>query len=121
MYTTIKIIHISSVFLSFIGFFIRGIFMINESRLLQSKLTKIAPHIIDTVLLISAIILATLSSQYPITHNWLSAKVIGLLLYIGLGLWAFRFGKTRQQKIVAWLCALAVFVLIIITAITKPF
>lgn len=121
MYTTIKIIHICSVLLSFIGFFIRGIFMIKESSVLQAKFTKIAPHIIDTILLVTAIILATLSSQYPITHNWLSAKVIGLLIYIGLGLWAFRFGKTKQQKIIAWLSALVVFVLIVITAVTKPF
>lgn len=120
MYTTIKIIHVSSVIFSFIGFFIRGILMIKESELLQAKFTKITPHIIDTVLLISAIILATLSSQYPITHNWLSAKVIGLLIYIGLGLWAFRFGKTKQQKIIGWIGALIVFVLIIITAVIKP-
>ena len=121
MYTTIKIIHMSSALLSFIGFFIRGIFMIKESELMQAKFTKIAPHIIDTILLVSAIVLATLSSQYPITHNWLSVKVIGLLIYIGLGLWAFRFGKTKSQKIIGWASALTVFILIAITAITKPF
>lgn len=110
-----------SALLSFIGFFIRGIFMIKESELLQAKFTKIAPHIIDTVLLVSAIILATLSSQYPITHNWLSAKVVGLLIYIALGLWAFRFGKTKSKKILGWISALIVFVLIVVIARTKPF
>jgi len=121
MYTTIKIIHMSSAVLSFAGFFIRGILMLNDSTLFKAKFTKIAPHVIDTILLVTAIILATLSSQYPITHNWLSAKVIGLLIYIGLGLWAFRFAVTRLQKIIAWLAALIVFVLIVVTAMTKPF
>ena len=121
MYTTIKIIHASSALLSFIGFFIRGILMLRESELFNAKFTKIAPHIIDTILLITAIILVTLSSQYPITHNWLTAKVLGLLVYIGLGLWAFRFGKNRLQKTIAWSLALIVFILIIFTAINKPF
>ena len=121
MYTTIKMIHMGSALLSFSGFFIRGTFMIKESELLQAKFTKIAPHIIDTVLLVSAIILATLSSQYPITHNWLSAKVVGLLIYIALGLWAFRFGKTKSKKILGWISALIVFVLIVVIARIKPF
>ena len=121
MYTTIKIIHMSSAALSFIGFFIRGILMLNNSEIFKAKFTKIAPHVIDTVLLVSAIFLATMSTQYPITHNWLSAKVIGLLIYIALGLWAFRFAKSKPQKIIAWLSALIVFVLIVVTAMTKPF
>ena len=121
MYTTIKIIHMSSAILSFAGFFIRGVLMLNDSTLFKAKFTKIAPHVIDTVLLVTAIILATLSSQYPITHNWLSAKVIGLLIYIALGLWAFRFAKTRLQKVFAWISALIVFILIVVAAVTKPF
>lgn len=121
MYTTIKIIHSASILLSFVGFFIRGILMIKESNILQAKFVKIAPHVVDTVLLVSAIMLVILSAQYPITHNWLTIKVVGLFLYIGLGLWAFRLGKTKQQKVIAWVSALIVFVLIIITAVTKPF
>jgi len=121
MYTTIKIVHASSAFISIVGFFIRGIFMIKKSNLLNTKVSKIAPHIIDTILLASAITLAVMSSQYPITHNWLSAKILGLLIYIGLGLWAFRFGKTPQQKITAWFFALIVFSFIVFFAITKPF
>ena len=95
--------------------------MIRESQLLKAKLSKIAPHVIDTLLLASAIALAVMSNQYPATHHWLSIKVVGLLIYIALGLWAFRFGKTRQQKIIAWLSALTVFLLIVATAVNKPF
>lgn len=121
MYLTIKIIHIVCAALSISGFFARGILMIRGSALLHKRFIKITPHIIDTLLLASAVTLAVMSSQYPITHNWLSAKVFGLVFYIGLGLWAFRFGKTQQQKTIAWTCALIVFAIIIIFAFTKPF
>ena len=121
MYTTIKLIHITSAALSFIGFFIRGILMLKDSGLLNTKLVKISPHIIDTILLITAISLAILSSQYPLTQSWLSAKVLGLLIYIGLGLFAFRFAKTKSKKATAWVLALLVYILIILTAVYKPF
>ena len=121
MYTTIKLIHIGSALLSFVGFFIRGILMLRQSPLMTARLTKIAPHIIDTILLVSAIALVFFSAHQPLGFNWLSAKILGLLIYIGLGLWAFRFGKTMPQKRNAWVAALFVFILIIIAAITKPF
>jgi len=121
VYTTIKLIHIASVALSFVGFFIRGIFMLKDSALLNSRVAKIAPHIIDTLLLSSAIGLAILSSQYPLTQNWLSAKVFGLILYIVLGLFAFRFAKTKSKKATAWSLALLVYILIVLTAVYKPF
>lgn len=121
MYTTIKVIHITCVILSLSGFFARGILMIRSSSLFHHRLAKIVPHINDTILLASAITLAFMSSQYPLTHNWLSAKVTGLFIYIALGLWAFRFGKTRQEKILAWVLAIIVFFIIIFIAVSKPF
>ena len=53
----IKVIHVSCVFLSFCGFFIRGIWMLSGSELLQKRWVKIAPHIIDTTLLASALLM----------------------------------------------------------------
>ncbi len=121
MYTTIKLIHITCVLLSLGGFFTRGILMIKESPLFHSRLSKIAPHFIDTILLASAIALAFIASQNPLTSNWLGAKIIGLIIYIGLGLWAFRFGRSRKQKIITWALAVIVFLFIIFIAVTKPF
>jgi len=121
MYNTIKLIHIGSAILSFAGFFIRGILLLKHSPLFYSRLSKIAPHIVDTLLLVSAITLAILSRQYPLSVDWLTLKVIGLLFYIALGLIAFRFSKTNRIRVIAWLSALLVFILIVITAVLKPF
>jgi uncharacterized membrane protein SirB2 len=40
------------------------------------------------------------------------------LLYIGLGMLAFRFGKTREMRLTAWLSAQAVFFYVVAVAIT---
>jgi uncharacterized membrane protein SirB2 len=93
--------------------------MIHSSAQLQQRWVKIMPHVIDTVLLTSAITLAVLIQQYPLADAWLTAKVTGLLLYIGLGITAFRFGKTYPIKIGAWIMAQVVFFYIVLVALTK--
>jgi uncharacterized membrane protein SirB2 len=71
------------------------------------------------VLLTSAIALAVRIDQDPIHDKWLSAKVLGLLLYIGLGMIALRFGKTRRARVSAWIAAQLVFFYIVLVAVTK--
>jgi len=105
----VKTIHIATVLLSISGFFIRGIWMMLDSPHLQQRWVKIVPHVNDTILLTSGIILAVMVQQYPFVHGWLTAKLIALLLYIGLGFATLRFGKTKRQKIITWLAALLVF------------
>ncbi len=57
-YILLKHIHLTCVALTFILFSLRGFWMLSESALLQKKWVKIAPHVIDTLLLVSAIALA---------------------------------------------------------------
>ncbi|MBX3629924.1 MAG: SirB2 family protein [Nitrosomonas sp.] len=118
-YTLIKMIHVSCVITSFLFFFIRGVWLIRESPILHQRWVKILPHVVDTVLLASAIALAYKSHQTPMNNPWLAAKISGLLVYIGLGMVAMRFGKTRQVRINAWIAAQCVFVYIVAVAITK--
>lgn len=115
----IKSIHVVSVYISFTLFLVRYIWMIAGSALLQLKLVKILPHIVDTVLLGSAIILAINWGQYPFVDAWLTAKVLALLLYIILGSVALKRGKNRQTKIAAGVAALLTFGFIVSVAITK--
>ncbi|MBI3186358.1 MAG: SirB2 family protein [Gammaproteobacteria bacterium] len=118
-YSVLKSIHIGCVVLSISGFILRGIWMMNASALLQHSLTRRLPHIIDTLLLASALIMAYLSSQYPIQQPWLTAKLFALLVYIGLGMVALRFGKTAKIRVLAWLLAVLVFFYIVLVAITR--
>jgi len=112
-------IHVSSVILSYSLFFLRGIWLMRDSANLRQRWVKVLPHVIDTVLLTSAVLLAITIQQNPLQNSWLTAKVAGLLVYIGLGMVAMRFGKSRQAKITAWVAAQCVFIYIVLVAITK--
>lgn len=113
-----KHLHMTFALLTLISFFVRGIWMLGQSSLLRKRWVKIAPHIIDTVLLISAIVLAVLMSYSPMAHPWLMAKIIALLFYIGLGLIAFKHPRPAV-RLLAWLAALAVFFYIVSVAFSK--
>ena len=118
-YAALKMIHVTSIVISYLLFSLRGVWMMRGSAALQQRWVKITPHIVDTVLLTSAIALAIMIDQDPVNNSWLSAKVVGLLLYIGLGMMALRFGKTRKAKISAWIAAQVVFLYIVLVALTK--
>ncbi|MCB1947834.1 SirB2 family protein [Nitrosomonas sp.] len=118
-YTLIKMIHVSSVITSFLLFFVRGLWLIKDSPKLRQRWVKILPHIVDTILLTSAVTLAFKIQQSPFVDAWLTAKVIGILIYIGLGMVAMRFGKTRRTRITAWVAAECVFIYIVLVALTK--
>ena len=118
-YLALKSIHVASVVASFSLFFVRGVWMLRDSPLLRARWVRIAPHIIDTVLLASAIALAYMLRQYPFGSGWLTAKVLGLVVYIVLGTVALKRGQTRRIRAGAWLAALAVFLYIVSVARTK--
>ena len=118
-YTLAKYIHVTCVFLTFILFFIRGLWMIVDSKLLQRRWTRRVPPLVDTLLLASAIVLAVTIRQYPIVDGWLTAKVVALFFYIGLGMLALTYGKTKQIRIVSWIAAQLCFLYIVAVALTK--
>lgn len=93
--------------------------MMRGSVRLQRAWVKVLPHVIDTVLLASAVALALMSQQYPLVNGWLTAKIVGLLFYIGLGTIALKRGKTRQTRVAAWLAAQVVFFYIVAVALTR--
>ena len=116
---TVKTIHIAFVTLSFAGFFVRGIWMLKDSKLLQQRWVKISPQIVDTVLLVSAIVLAVQLRVSPLEQAWLMAKIIALLLYIAAGLVALRFGRSRRIRLNAWLFGLVIYLYIVSVALSK--
>jgi len=114
----IKSIHITCVALSYALFFLRSIWMLRESPVLQQHWVRIAPHAVDSVLLASAVTLAWQLGISPLFTPWLAAKVVALLLYIALGTVALKRGKTRRIRLIAWLTAQLVFFYMVSVAIT---
>ena len=106
IFSALKFIHIGFALLSIAGFTLRGYWMLTDNLLLNHRAAKAFPHIIDTLLLASAIGMLLVWNISPLELNWLTAKIVGLLAYIILGMIALRFGRTKKEKGVARLLAL---------------
>jgi uncharacterized membrane protein SirB2 len=118
-YTTIKHVHLAAVAASFALFFLRGLWMMLDSAQLSRRWVKIVPHVNDTVLLAAGVWLAFELSQAPGASAWLTAKLVALPVYVGLGMLALRPGRSKRLRIGAWLAALVVFGYIVGVALTR--
>lgn len=118
MYGILKHLHLTTVILSFCLFIMRGIWMMAESPHLQARWVRSVPHVIDAILLASAIGLTLTLHQYPFAQGWLTAKVLGLIAYIILGSIALKRGSTQTIRVAAFIGSLAVFGYIVSVALT---
>lgn len=115
----LKTLHIIFVTASFTLFFLRGIWNLNGSAIMQRRWVKIVPHVVDTLLLIIALTLAFTIHQFPFVNAWLTAKIMGLLLYVGLGFVALSNSVNKTMRLSAWVAAQAVFAYIVLVAINQ--
>jgi uncharacterized membrane protein SirB2 len=117
MVTILKIIHVGSVVISSSLFVLRGFWRWRNAALARRRWVRIVPHCVDSVLLVSALALAWQLGYTPVNSPWLAAKLVALLVYIGLGMLAFRFAGTRNAQVAAYVAAQLVFFYIIAAAI----
>ncbi len=89
-YIAIKHLHITTAVLSIAFFILRAYWSVNGSALLQKRVVKISPHIIDTILLVCGVYLAAIIG---FDQPWIIAKIIALIAYIGVGTIAIKRGK----------------------------
>jgi len=118
-YALIKAVHQGAVALSVAGFFARGAAALAGAGWVRSRLARTLPHIVDSVLLASALALAWMLRLTPGNAPWLTAKIVGLLAYIGLGVVALRPGRPMPVRAAAWVAALAVVGWIVSVALLK--
>ena len=118
-YLAVKHLHISCAILSGSFFLLRGFWMLADSPLLQWRWVKVVPHVVDTLLLGSALVMVFWSGQYPFVQSWLTAKLLALVAYIVLGTIALKRGKTKGVRAFAMAAALAPFAYIVAVALTR--
>lgn len=119
IFELVKSVHVGCVVLSGSGFAVRGGLMLADSRLLGTRFVRVAPHVVDTLLLVSALWLAWAIGQYPFVDGWLTAKLLGLLAYVALGSIALKRGRSKAVRAGAFAAALAVFGYIVSVALTR--
>ncbi|MDP5143878.1 SirB2 family protein [Rheinheimera baltica] len=118
MYMAFKHIHLLMVVLSVSFLLVRFAMSLKPAAILQSKFFKIAPHVIDTFLLLSAVMLMLTLQQYPFVQPWLTEKLIAVIAYIVLGVMAFK-GRTAYIRWLCFLGALGWLGLVLRVAMTK--
>ena len=119
LYPAIKLLHVGCAIISISGFTLRGVLKLTHPEVLQSRWLRIAPHINDSILLGCAIYLAYHLQQFPGTADWLTAKLVGLIIYIVLGMAVLRFAKTQTQRLLAFIAALLCFGYIVAVALSR--
>lgn len=119
MYSLIKIIHVSCVIVSLSGFALRGILKLLDSELMQHKLLRVLPHIVDTFLLASAIALVVMSGMYPWVVSWVGVKLIALIAYILAGSIFMRAQQNGRAQYVWFVVSLSMAGYIVAVALSK--
>ena len=118
-YFAVKLVHQAAVTLSVAGFVVRGAASLSGAQWVSSRAAKTLPHLVDTVLLLSALTLAWMLRLTPGNAPWVLAKIVGLVVYVGLGVVALRPGRPLAVRAAAWLAALATVGWIVSVAVAK--
>jgi uncharacterized membrane protein SirB2 len=118
MYMALKHTHLMLVGISLALLLLRFALSLKGSAWLERKFLKVVPHVVDTLLLLSAVGMMLMISQYPFVTPWLTEKLIGVLAYIALGVMALK-GRTLLLRCFGLAGALGWLVLVVKVAITK--
>jgi uncharacterized membrane protein SirB2 len=116
-YTDFRLLHISCVMLSGMLFTSRGLLRMKNSPHANHRALRLASYVIDTTLLLAAVVLMQIIHQYPFVDAWLTAKVLLLVLYIVLGLLTLKWSRTSYTRGVAFAGALVTFGAIVAVAL----
>ena len=116
-YADWKTIHVTMVVASIAGFLLRFGLRFAAPRLLQARLVRILPHIIDTLLLASAIVMVLIA--WPTVPGWIRAKIVGLLVYIVAGSFALKRAHAPLGIGISFVVAMGAVVYIVTTAYTR--
>ena len=117
-FLALKHLHQWLVVVSALGFIARGAGHLRGAAWVRGRWARVAPHLVDTLLLATGVWLAWSLRLVPGQAPWLTAKIIGLLVYIALGVVVMR-GRGTVLKGVAFAAALGVLAWIASVAVTK--
>jgi uncharacterized membrane protein SirB2 len=119
MFEWLKLTHVSCALISIGGFAMRGYWRLSGNPLREHRLARVLPHLVDTLLLGSAVAMLMVWNLSPLQLPWVMAKIVALLLYIGLGMVVMRFATTVRGQVLAYALALSTAGYIVSVAYTK--
>ncbi|MES9903865.1 MAG: SirB2 family protein [Sedimenticola sp.] len=119
LYYWIKNAHVITVVFNIAFFSLRYYWMLRRSSQVNKKIVRWISQLNDTLLLIAGIALALHIHQYPFQVQWLTVKLVGLLLYIIFGTLALKRGKSRKARRIYGVLALLTVGYIVTVALSR--
>lgn len=117
-YLPIKNVHIAAVLASGGLFFLRGMLLLNGRTWAMSAPFRYLSYCIDTVLLTAALMLATLLPSAMFANGWLTVKLLLLVVYVALGSFALKRGRSPETRRNCFVAAIIVFAFMLTVART---
>ena len=106
-YPHIKWVHIAAVVVSGSVFLLRGLLVLaGRQNLALAMPMRLLSYSIDTVLLTAALMLLSILPGAMFANGWLTTKLLLLVLYVGLGMFALKRGRSARVRLICYLAAL---------------
>lgn len=113
-YSQIKWVHVAAVVCSGTIFLLRGLLVqTGRQRIAMAAPVRYLSYSVDTILLTAALMLWTILPGALFANGWLTTKIVLLFVYVGLGTFALKRGRTNRVRAICYVAALLVYVAII--------
>ena len=99
---TVKTLHIIFAVISIGGFFVRGYLRFVFPSLLSLRWIKIAPHINDTLLFGTALVLVYRWGTVIVSQPWFWVKLLAIVAYIVLGHMVLNTKHSKRMSALAF-------------------
>ena len=117
----LKAVHVVAVTISISFFIVRLCWAFRRSPYLKRRWVRVTPHLVDTILLVSAIGMLIALQLSPFSEPWIRAKIVALCVYILSGSIALKRAPNEGARILAAAVALLSVTYILAVAIShKP-
>ena len=116
-YATLRQVHIGFVAASGALFALRAFASVGGARWPRALPARAASWAVDTGLLAAGAMLWATLQIHPLVQTWLGAKLLLLLVYIGLGTMALQRARTPAARLAWTLAALGCFGWMVATAL----
>lgn len=108
-YSLTRSVHIGAVLCSGAVFALRGAGVLAGARWPMVAPLRYLSYAIDTVLLTAALGLVAMLPSSVFANHWLTVKLVLLLVYVALGSFALKRGRSARVRAVCFFVALMVF------------
>jgi len=109
-YPQVRAVHIGAVLISGTLFALRGAGVLAGARWPMALPLRLLSYSIDTVLLTAALMLLAMLPAAVFANHWLAVKLALLVVYVVLGSFALKRGRSPRVRAICFAAAVVVFV-----------